>query len=711
MFTRLRSFLTAQKTAGHILEAALIGLFFVQALRLLIGLLYSRIAGATVSTDQIVSGAINSPVIDPAIVGREVALLGLVIALPALTLILGRVRGLMLIAILAAAGGRLLINVDNRLITQTMAAEITVAAGLVYIALILRWRMVTFPYLFVLGLGLDQILRAAGNTLDPSWWPSYAPVQASLSLLAILIGIINARSDQNPQSVTSGPTRIQGKISFWSGLALGGLLFLQLSLLSLPNAVAGRSGGDYTLLVPLLIAATLLPIVPAVRSGLRHLIAPFDSSIRTWVWMLFIILMMIVGLRVGSISTDLTAIGIGPARIPLGSLALVMAQLASSSLWWWLVRPRAHTGRDLSGLWAMTAALVFSVLLIFDLLSYEYAFVRDFAAPLDLLNPWLPSLLRGFRGMGLAIIVLAVVLSVLPMLQTSSRIAWTGHSGRSSLPPLLIVIASSALGAHLARPPLTTAVLNEAELRVGTYNIHAGFSEYFTLELEGIAQAIQQSGADVVLLQEVDAGRLGSFGVDQSLWLARRLGMDRRFFGTDEGLYGLATLSRVPIVFDDGMLLSSTGQQTGLQRVQIRPDAGVLTLYNTWLSMLLAGDSIEEQERHQRQQLAEIFQALQTHVERDYGGQLGRALLGGTFNNVPDSPLMRSIDENGFSDPFAGSNLELAATLVRAQDRARVDYLWLWEAGLQSTGNGVISSAASDHRLAFASVLIRRGGS
>ena len=38
--------------------------------------------------------------------------------------------------------------------------------------------------------------------------------------------------------------------------------------------------------------------------------------------------------------------------------------------------------------------------------------------------------------------------------------------------------------------------------------------------------------------------------------------MDRRFYPTNEGLQGLAVLSNVQIVYDDGTLLTSTGNQS-----------------------------------------------------------------------------------------------------------------------------------------------------
>ncbi|MEO0563894.1 MAG: endonuclease/exonuclease/phosphatase family protein, partial [Chloroflexota bacterium] len=273
-------------------------------------------------------------------------------------------------------------------------------------------------------------------------------------------------------------------------------------------------------------------------------------------------------------------------------------------------------------------------------------------------------MLRGFRGLGYAVILLAALLIALPMLQAQRRIAWRGNaSGTSNLLILLLIGGSVAGGAYLAAPPLVFAPPEPASLRVGTYNVHGGYTEFFEQSLEEIAQTIEASGADVVLLQEVEAGRLTSFGVDQPLWLARRLGMDRRFFPTNEGLQGLAVLSKVPIVFDDGEILPGIGQQTGLQRVQVQPRSGtIVTIYNTWLGLLVAGEDIDTQEQDQQRQLDQVIAIIgQHHPDR----QLGRTILGGTFNNVPDSDLIRSVDARGFSDPFAGSSVERSATLTR----------------------------------------------
>ncbi|MBC8098998.1 MAG: endonuclease/exonuclease/phosphatase family protein, partial [Armatimonadetes bacterium] len=389
----------------------------------------------------------------------------------------------------------------------------------------------------------------------------------------------------------------------------------------------------------------------------------------------------------------------------IAGAALVLAQFCVSLMWWWLTRRQAERERNVSGLWLVFSGLVFAVFVGFDLFTYEYAYVRDFAAPLRFLNSVVPPLLRGFRGFGLIVLLLAVVLAALPMVQTRKRIPWANAPFLQTIGGLLVVIAAAIGTAYAARPLIVTPVREVAALRVATYNIHAGRNEFFYHDLEALAQTIERSGADVVLLQEVDAGRLTSFSVDQPLWLARRLQMDTRFFATNEGLQGLAVLSKVPIVFDDGALLTSIGSQTGLQRVQVRPDDSVITVYNTWLGLLVGGvgDTLEAQESDQQNQLTEILGIIALHHQ---GGTLGRTVVGGTFNNIPDSDLAQRMRDLGFADPFADLPPVLSDTFWQTTRRARLDYLWLVNLpGLQAIA---LDSAASDHRLAVVEVAITR---
>jgi endonuclease/exonuclease/phosphatase family metal-dependent hydrolase len=676
------------------LEAILIGLFFIQGLRFLIGQLYARLASAI--TYPALDPALIDPslpgLVDPETVTTELSVLAYMMALPLLALLLGRFRPLLFVAaVLTAVGRYFMLGTE---ISPLVASAMTVGGGLLYIALVVRHRARVLPTMLIMAFALDQLYRAFGDTLDPSWSLDYATTQLVLTILVIALALITVAIEVRTRRASDETENQgnQGLMPFWSGLGFGALLYLELALLALPNAAAGRAETDYTLLVPMFMVATLLPLVPWVRGRVRGFIALFDSNVRGWVWMLVIALLVVFGTRLGGI---------------VAGAALVLAQFCASMMWWWFVRPRGQQERSFGGLWLFLGVFVFALLVTFDVFTYEYAFVRDFSPELDFLNPIIPPLLRGFRGLGLAVLLLSVFFAVLPMTQAQRRIAWSDGPLSGSVVGLLVVGLFGVLSALAAQPPVIQGVFQPETMRVGTYNIHAGYNEFYNYDLEDIALTIQRSGADVVLLQEVEAGRLTSFGVDQTLWLGRRLGMDRRFFATNEGLHGLAVLSRVEIVFDDGVLLDSIATQTGLQRVQVLPDSGVITVYNTWLDPLLdtGGElTTETLESSQQAQLSQIIAIINAHHAPDR--QLGRTVIGGTFNNIPESQLIRRMIESGFEDHFAGQPLELSATFWRTGQRARLDYLWLTR-NLPALGAIVIDTHASDHRMAVIEVELR----
>jgi endonuclease/exonuclease/phosphatase family metal-dependent hydrolase len=676
------------------LEASLVCLFFIQALRFAIGIYYSRVAGASayaILPDPSLIPAGTLGVVTPGMVSGEISLLIYLLALPLLALIFGRARPMLLVAAVIVAASRALINLMPD--SAAVASAAVVGGGLLYIALLIRQRANQLPFAMTFALGADQLLRAAGDTLDPSWSAGYAGVQIGLTALVILLAMMGLR---RPTPRPDGDVQAEhGTLPFWGAVGLGGLLYLQLALLTMPNAIAGRSGYEYTPLVPLTLAATLAPLIPWVRARARDVITLFDPSVRGWVWLLLIALLIILGTRLSGV---------------IAGGALVIAQLLASLLWWWVARPAAEKERNLTSLWMFIAVAIFGLLLAGDFFTYEYAYVQNFSGNLTFLNPFIPPLLRGFRGLGLGVLLLAIFFAALPMTQTLRRIPWITGGNRYALGTLLLVIAAAVGGALLARPPVVSAQRIEDSFRVGTFNIHNGSNEFFYSDLPAIAQTIQVSGANVVLLQEVEAGRLTSFGVDQALWLARRLGMDRRFYPTNEGLHGLAVLSKIPISLADGALLPSQYQQTGVQRVQILPTPDtVVTIYNTWLGVLTASDdeALAAQEQDQQIQLT----ALSTLVRAQHpNGVLGRTIIGGTFHNVPDSPLAQELRAAGFDDPFAGLPIQLSATLVRTGlPQVRFDYLWLRNLGRLEAGIVSLPDAqASDHRMAVA--LVALGG-
>jgi len=670
-------------------EALLVLLFMVQAIRYLVSALYARVASASVY--PAIDPALLDPtnplpgLVSPATVQSEVTLLLVMLLLPLAALLIGRFRWALTVAALVALAGRALMTVPV-LMTEPAAAAVTLGGGLLYLVVLTRQRQMHVPLALVGALAVDQLLRGLGNTLDLSLTAGYAVPQQILSAVVFVLAFVNFFRAPPVEADDRG-----GTITFLGALGFGALLFLQFSLLATPNAVAGRAGADYTLLAPLVFLATVLPIVPAVRAAARWFISLFDGALRGWAWMLIFALLIVFGTRFQGI---------------LAAAALLLAQFIASLTWWWIARPRAERERSFGGLWIIFGVVLFGVLVAFDLFTYEYAFVRDFADPLTFLNPYVPPLLRGFRSLGLIVLLLAVFFSALPLLQSRRRVPWQGGRALQSAAAIVLVAALSAYVAYVVRPPVVQAVRNADQIRVATYNIHAGYNEFFNYDLEAVARTIQQSGANVVLLQEVEIGRMTSYSVDQTLWLARRLGMDTRFFPTNERLQGLAVLSNVEIVADDGLLLTSRGSQTGVQWVTVQPDEGVVTLYNTWLGLLLEGSgerTLSQQEQDQQRQLDELLALVSANSGT--GGSLGRLVIGGTFNNVPDSDLIRQMQATGLADPFASQPPTESYTLSQTGRRARLDYLWT---NVLALGAVVIDSRASDHALAVVGLQIQR---
>ena len=118
-------------------------------------------------------------------------------------------------------------------------------------------------------------------------------------------------------------------------------------------------------------------------------------------------------------------------------------------------------------------------------------------------------------------------------------------------------------------------------LRVLSYNIHHGCDTAEQLQLKGMAKVIRQSGADIVGLQEVDSLCRRSGQTNQTRILGKLTGLEHAFvrhFPYDGGSYGLALLSRYPILSVTNKRLpvglKNNGSTVALLCATVQPAAG-----------------------------------------------------------------------------------------------------------------------------------------
>ena len=227
------------------------------------------------------------------------------------------------------------------------------------------------------------------------------------------------------------------------------------------------------------------------------------------------------------------------------------------------------------------------------------------------------------------------------------------------------------------------------QVKVMSYNIHHAVGEDNVLDLERIAKVIEDSGAEIIGLQEVDNhwAERSNFE-DQAKWLAERLGMHYTYaanldrdplnLGEPRRQYGTAVLSNYPIIDAENYSLTKIGntEQRGLLETVINVKGHHLKFYNTHLALTSAERDI---------QVKEIIE-IASRTE-------GPKVIMGDLNAKPDSNEMQPLFAS-YKDAFADQND--AYTIPADLPTRRIDYIFTSKE-MQTNHAEVISTIASDH--------------
>ncbi|WP_372733814.1 endonuclease/exonuclease/phosphatase family protein [Nocardioides sp.] len=297
--------------------------------------------------------------------------------------------------------------------------------------------------------------------------------------------------------------------------------------------------------------------------------------------------------------------------------------------------------------------------------------------------------LRPFFAAGIALLVVTAVIYEFANIRNGDRARDDGSS--SSLAGTAAALNYSASqrvvsGVSLKRLPpkvCTPEVVTESLTVVG-FNIKS--------RITNVADILAASGADIVLLQEVDKFRANSRYLDQAGYVGAQLEMANAFganvlrgrnrFGTSQ--YGTAILSKYPIVSATNTHLPNArgGQQRGLLHVVVDVNGIELSIYNTHLQ--------NKMEALRVRQMGAITPVL--------AADPNPLIIGGDFNATPRSrPLQMAFSV--VSDPWAsGVGVGSSLTHPSVRPRGRIDYLLHGGPGLEPTRADVLTRTPSDHR-------------
>ena len=265
-------------------------------------------------------------------------------------------------------------------------------------------------------------------------------------------------------------------------------------------------------------------------------------------------------------------------------------------------------------------------------------------------------------------------------------------------PIRLALLAAVVLAAACGTPgPGTAPAPAWGELRVLVLNMHAGADAAGRSNLERVATLVQETGADLVLLQEVDSATRRSGGVDQAAALARSTGLAARFgsaLAYQGGGYGVATLSRFPIRASRLVRLpvdppqeraGGAREPRGVLHVTVQTPGGPVHVLNTHLDP-------SADDRWRRQEGDSVLA-----VARRLAADGVAVLAGGDFNATPDSEAQQALRAGGLRDLWPGCGSGNGRTYPASGPTKRIDYLYAVGANVRCSAARVVRSEASDH--------------
>lgn len=550
-------------------------------------------------------------------------------------------QGALWVGVLVLVGSRILNQVSSDPGFEHWTSAVAVAAFTGLLPLMLSVGRSTLVGGLLMGLALDSAIKGMGLSLDLAYQDGVAAtvIVLALCLTTVFLLYMSPHFERHGVSWRSG----------WTLLGLGPLLFIEYLILQnqgWTSEVAGISGPQAQLRIALLNVVALLALAWLERARVAVLAA-------------LVILISAAAIAEGN---------------AVAFNAVTLFALPAAALVWSSMVPDPEERGVAAGTLYLTGGMLLFV--VVGLLYY---------LPLDLDLGYTQAQARLAGTVLLALLGLAGLLRMSAVRPGASNQSWAFAALIAVLPLLGFL-----LGGEDASPP----TVNDS-IRVMTYNIHSAYDTAGSFDIEGIARVIEDSGAEVIGLQEIPRGRLISGVTDELTLLQNRLGFEHAvFFGTTDPTWGNAILSRFPI---------SIVERTELPRVDTPMQRGYLgaTIRIGQRSVLVVSTHLQhvnDQSLHDIDPEADLYPVHRRQIQvilEAWGGTEPAVLLG-DFNARPDWLQIDELLSAGWIDTWSVAGSGDGFTANAANPRYRIDYVFVTP-DIETLDAGVIQSQASDH--------------
>ncbi|MBF0489544.1 MAG: endonuclease/exonuclease/phosphatase family protein [Candidatus Omnitrophica bacterium] len=214
--------------------------------------------------------------------------------------------------------------------------------------------------------------------------------------------------------------------------------------------------------------------------------------------------------------------------------------------------------------------------------------------------------------------------------------------------------------------------VDSKSLRMMSYNVHGCKGMDGRISTDRIIRVIARYKPDVVALQELDSGRLRSFGIDQAQRIAQRLGMFLQFhpaFSKDDEQYGNAILSRYPMALIKKDVLPKLWDKAFLEFrgaiwVVVDFQGTKINIINTHLSLW------------PKERLLQI-KALLDGNWVEHPDCSGPVILCGDLNMVPNSPVYKEICKRFKDSQLMVEGSKPTKTWLARYPLMRIDHIFV----------------------------------
>ncbi len=277
--------------------------------------------------------------------------------------------------------------------------------------------------------------------------------------------------------------------------------------------------------------------------------------------------------------------------------------------------------------------------------------------------------------------------------------------------------AGNAAGGEETESEVEPTVLRPSmvrKIRLMTFNMHSGRDLHGRYDLSGVINMIIKTGADIVVLQEVQQSHILSGMDDQPGIIAEAVGMNYVYgpaVTKPYGKYGNMILSRFPIINSRNLILKSMREDRGLLAAELDIGLAMLTVFGTHLGL----DNRERLD-HSMEIAGEI---LNTSGYKVLLGDLNERPEGDAvkyLKTILADPADREINEDhggmgDTDDPGGNVGFDFQVepernTFPAGSPRVRIDYI-LVDKSISATAPVALMSEASDHLPVMVDITIK----